>query len=494
MRAALPGLLVAALLLVATSRFSSVGAGPLLWPPTDAVEYASMASWMARGEGPVLRIGPAYFPARVPPATSVLLLPTALVTGADASWYPWSILALGIAGLAAVFRLGTLLGLDRRGALAAAAAVALSPGFACYSGVVMSDVPALVFLLAALLAFRRAIAGPGPARASLLALGFAAGALVAFRVTNALWWVALFACAPRRLLRASRPAWLAAAALLAALPVAATAFHQWRVYEAPWRTGYHYWGEKAGFLRPGFDLRWALSDEARVHRSYYRDQLLGLRSDIFGSRGWKSDLCTLPLAILGLVGVGVLLVSLPRGSPERAVLLALGTGTLLSLGLNLGFSNPHFRDWRYVLPWTVLLACGAGALLDRGAAALSRRGRSGAWVYAAGVGAIAAAFVLPLPPPVPGEDLAIWRAHIEAERALLAAVPAGNVWPTQLPLALAAVLAPPGAVLVPAREGNLADPILSTVWRDGLRPLRVDEGREPLWDALARRASRAADR
>jgi mono/diheme cytochrome c family protein len=54
-----------------------------------------MTTWMLRGEGPVLRLGPAFLPARVPPTTSLLLLPQALANGGDACGYHRTIFVTG---------------------------------------------------------------------------------------------------------------------------------------------------------------------------------------------------------------------------------------------------------------------------------------------------------------------------------------------------------------------------------------------------------------
>ncbi|RIK93452.1 MAG: hypothetical protein DCC71_24005, partial [Proteobacteria bacterium] len=146
-RAALPWGLAIAAGFALYSELLSVGGGPALWPFTDAFEYASMAHWMAQGEGAVLRIGPAFFPARVPPTLSVLLLPVAWLTGDPRQlWIP--VFACGVAALAGCFALARALGLGRGASLVACALLATSPGFASYARYVMSDVPGVAAWLA----------------------------------------------------------------------------------------------------------------------------------------------------------------------------------------------------------------------------------------------------------------------------------------------------------------------------------------------------------
>ena len=479
---AAPALLAIAVLLVLASRLDSLGAGRVLWPPTDAVEYASMATWMARGEGPVLRIGPAFLPARVPPSFSVLLLPQALANGADATRYHRTVLALGVLALAGFWRLGVALGLSMRAALAATAVLALSPGFACYADVVMSDVPALLCLIAMLLAARRALELGAAARWSLVVLGLACGLFAAFRLTNLLWVPALAACWWRRRGALPRATWIAAALLAASIPIAALVAWQAHAFGSPLVSGYAFW-----HFHPRIDLMRTGSWGAAASLRYYAAELAGLRSDGESVRlGWKSDLHTLPVAILGAWGLAVVLRSGPRGSPARRVLVAALAACTATLAVALTFSSPHFRTWRYLFPGSLLSALGVGFALDRIAEALAARRMPTAWLHPSAVAAIGLAFLLPWPRPGPGRPLASWTQAVEEERARSASgAPSAAVRETRLPLALASLLAPRAAVFVPSREGSdLGDVHLAIIRQFGMRPLRVDPGYESAWQEL----------
>jgi 4-amino-4-deoxy-L-arabinose transferase-like glycosyltransferase len=473
---AAPWLLVLAGLLHVGSARLSMGAGPALWPYTDAVEYASMTTWMLRGEGPVLRIGPAFLPARVPPTTAILLLPQALANGGDARGYHRTIFVAGVLALLALWRLGLALGLSSPAALTAAGALALAPGFACYAGLVMSDVPALLVLLLLFLCARRIDVGHGRGLAGRVAFGVLAGVLVAFRVTNAIWPAALLASwspVTRRALL--RPRSLAAAALAFGAPLLPLALLNWVSLGSPLASSYAYW---LPWLRSqaGLDLAnlFGSVEGGSGNVPYYLSELAGLRSEILGiSLGWKSDLHSLPALLLGTAGL-VWLARRPCPARRSLLLpLALGLAPLLAVS-----SLLSFQDWRYLLPVAALSAFGCGALVD----ALAPQ-RAPAWRRLA----VPPLLLLPLavavaqPAPVPSRKLVTWRDAV-ASHAQRAPVPGTRPRPTPLPLAVAALFAPKEVVFIPSDEPfPVRDVHLSLVRRFALPPLRVDPGRESLW-------------
>jgi hypothetical protein len=456
----------------AASQALSVHGGPLLWPFTDAFEYASMTHWMLEGEGPVLRIGPAFFPARVPPVLSALLLPQA-VLDPDPRHFWVSVFACGAVVLLATFRLAGAFGLDRAGALAATALVATSPGVAAYSALLMSDVPALAAWLVACACALRVARCAGAAPAALLAGSFAAGLLVAFRATNAVWLLPLAVTLPvaawRGMLR--RSAVLLAASLFAALPPALLALYHLRTFGSPVATGYAYWLDESSFFA---------AERIGDGLAFYAAELAGLRSELLARPlGWTSDLHALPVALLGVLGIARAIRGAGTDAAARRLLVAVAIGALASVALLAGL---RWREGRFLFPVVPLFAIGA-ALAIRSLGA--RMGPGATPPLAVGTVAIAAALVL-LPLPTAGPLVAA------LERALpRAAAPAAEgearIEPTRLPLALAALFAPRQTVLVPSCDEPIGrDVQLELIRRHALRPLRVDPGQEALLAALPR--------
>jgi hypothetical protein len=453
------------------SRALSVGGGPLLWPFTDAFEYASMTRWMLEGEGPVLRIGPAFLPARVPPVLSVLLLPQAWLDP-DPRHFWVSVFGFGLAALLATFRLARAFGLDRSGAVVAAALLATSPCVAAYAGFVMSDVPALAAWLAACLCALRIGRRDGADPAALCAGAFAAGLFVSFRVTNAAWLLPLALAVPgaawRGLLR--RPAALGAAALLAALPLALLALHQARAFGSPFGTGYAYWLDESRFFA------WRQVGEGL---GFYAAQLAGLRSELLARPlGWTSDLYPIPVAALGALGLARAMRGSRLDPAARRTLAAVVAGALAAVALHAGF---RWREGRFLLPLVPFAAIGASlALHELGA----RIGPRAAAPLALWMLATSAALVL-LPLPQPGTLLALLER--ELPRAAEPASGGAPVETTRLPLALAALFAPRGTIFVPSCDDPIGrDVQLELIRRHALRPLRIDAGQEAVWAALPR--------
>jgi hypothetical protein len=449
-------------------RLLSVGGGPVLWPFTDAFEYASMAHWMAQGEGAVLRIGPAFVPARVPPTFSVLLLPQAWLDG-DPRRFWMTPFAIGVALVLGCFRFALALGLPRRAALAAAFLVAASPGIAGYAGFVMSDVAGvgawLVTCTCALALARR----QGDAPRALAIGGLAAGLLVALRVTHLVWIAGLALALPRTAWHgiAARPRALGAALACAALPLAALAWHQARSFGSPLHTGYDFWLDEDRF----FAWRY-VGAGAR----FYAAQLAGLRSDLLGRPlGWTSDLYALPAALLGAIGWALALRSPQLDAPARRVLAGVLVGALGALAIHLGF---RWREARFLFPLVPFAAVGCAIACERIGPSFGRRGPvlMAAWTLAACV----ALTLAPIPQPGP----LVAALHAELPPRL---VVHDGVATTRLPLALASLFAPRAAVLVPSCDEPVAADVHSSLLRrHALQPLRVDPGYEPIWEALPR--------
>jgi hypothetical protein len=473
-REAAPWLVAIAAAFALYSRLLAVGGGPALWPFTDAFEYASMAHWMARGEGAVLRIGPAFFPARVPPTLSVLLLPQAWLDGDPRRfWIP--VFACGVAALFGCFRLARALGLGRGAALAASALLATSPGFASYARYVMGDVPAVAAWLALCGAALVVARSRGDAPRALALGALAAGVLVALRVSNAAWvaGLALATAAPAWRGIAARPRALAVAGFLGAAPLAALAAHNARVYGSPLRTGYDYWLDESRFFS------WEHAFGASQNVAFYLGQIAGVRSAFFGNAfGDVSDLHALPVALLGAAGVAYL----ARARRFDAAARRVAAGALVGLaGALLFYARFSWHEGRYLLPWAPIAAIGCAALLEAAGAHIGPR--AGARLGAAV--AVAAATMVALPPPLPGP---LVEAVSHALPRLAAARHAPGERATRLPLALAALFVPRDTVLVPncAAAPLGRDVQLELVRRDQLLPLRVDPGSEALWEEIAR--------
>ncbi len=470
-RGAAPWLLGLTALFSAQVHLVSLGLGPVFWPFTDAFDYASMAKWMAAGEGPVLRIGPAFFPARVPPTLSVLLLPQALFD--DPRHYWQTVFMFGVAAVLGFWRLARALGLGPVGALTAAALLACSPGFASYAGYVMSDVPALALLLLTLGCALRLFRCAGAARVATAIGAFAGGLLVALRSTNAVWLIVLAAVMPlavwRGLLR--RPLSLVTALALLFAPPAAIAFHQWHYFGSPAATGYAFWLDASLFV----GSRYAADNIA-----FYLLELAGLRSAILAQPiGFTSDLCALPVAALGVIGIARVVRSDCFDTAARRIALAAGVGLLATFAV---FTFVRWQDWRYLMPAAAWLAFGCGALVDESRARLGERGAAlfGAWLV------IASAVLVLVPLGMRTSVAPLIANTVDAEVAVLrAGGDAARVETTRLPLALMAILAPRDVVLVPAREGRVGRDIeFELIRQRNLRPLRVDPGYEELWRNL----------
>ena len=471
-------------LLALTALFSvqvylvSLQLGSVFWPFTDAFEYASMAKWMAAGEGPVLRIGPAFFPARVPPTLSVLLLPQALFDDPRDYWQ--TIFVFGVAAVLGFWRLARALGLGPVGALTAAALLACSPGFASYAGYVMSDVPALALLLLVLGCALRLFRCAGDARFATGIGAFAGGLLVALRSTNAVWLVALAAVMPLAVWRglARNPLRLVAALALLLAPLVAVAFQQWHSFGSPTATGYSFWLDSSLFLG---------SQYVASNIAFYLLELAGLRSAFLAQPiGFTSDLCALPVAVLGWIGIARLARSARFDTAARRILLAAGIGALATFAV---FAVVRWQDWRYLMAAAAWLAFGCGALVDESRARFGERGAAlfGAWL----VIATELLVLVPLGMHAPVDPLIANTVDAEVA-ALRVGGDAARIETTRLPLALMAILAPRAVVLIPAREGRVGRDIeFELIRQRNLRPLRVDPGYEELWRDLVERRDRA---
>ena len=448
----------------------SLQLGSVFWPFTDAFEYASMARWMVAGEGAVLRVGPAFFPARVPPTLSVLLLPQALFSDPRDYWQ--TVFAIGVAAVLGFWRLARALGLGRSGALCAAALLAASPGFASYAGYVMSDVPALALLLlilgCALRWFRRA----GDARVALLVAALASGVLVALRSTHAVWLLALAIVTPVAVWRdlARRPLRLGAALALLAAPLAALALYQWRSFGSPTATGYSFWLDANRFF--GWQY-------AAKNLDFYLMQLVGVRSEILAQPlGPTSDLYVLPVALAGLAGIARIANGDRFDAAARRIFLAAAIGTAATLAL---FAFVRWHDWRFLLPVAAWLAFGGGALAD---ACRARFGVAGAIVLGALL--LFSTLVLAALPLGARDSVApVIGSALDADVAALRAGGDGaRIATTRLPLALTSVVAPRAVVLVPAPDPVGRDIEVELIRKRKLSPLRVDPGYEELWRKL----------
>ncbi len=471
-RTAAPWLLALAALFSLQVYLVSLQLGRDFWPFTDAFEYASMARWMAAGEGPVLRIGPAFFPARVPPTLSVLLLPQALFDDPRNYWR--TVFVIGLAGVLGFWRLAHALGLRRIGALSAAALLACSPGYASYAGYVMSDVPALALLLlvlgCALHLFRRM----GDARVATAICAFAAGLLVALRSTHALWLLAVVVVTPIGVWRglARRPLRVTAALALCFVPLAAIAFHQWRSFGSPATTGYAFWLDSTLFFA------WHHVPE---NVAFYLLEVAGVRSEFLAQPfGYTSDLCSLPVALLGAIGLARVAQTNRFDAASRRIFCAVAIGSLATIAV---FAAYRWQDWRFLLPVAAWLAFGCGAFIDEIAARFGERGAAtfGVWLL------IATEVLVLLPLATHASVAPLLASTIDAEEASLrAGGTAARIETTRLPLALAALLAPRDVVLVPAREGRVGRDIeVELIRQRNLRPLRIDPGYEELWQKLA---------
>lgn len=488
-----PGLLALFVLLFISSSVASRGLGGVLWPSTDAFEYASIATWLARGEGPLVRIGPAFFPSRFLPTASLLLLPQALLGGADPRSYQWAVFAAGCLALAGFWRLGLALGLSHRAALTAGAALALSPSFACYARWVMSDVPSLLCLIALLLVALRAARAGGAGWGAPLAVGLLCGVLMSFRMVNATWPLALGALwllAERGALLRRPLRWLPFAAGVA-LPVAGIFAYQWAFFGGPLSTGYGYWYPPyfERFLDPAYAFgpagrstttaAWVGTRPGDSNLGFYLGELAGLHSERFPlPAGFRSDVHTLPAAVLGALGLLLAARRREAGRQLRTFLGALLFGLLVQLALLCIIKYP---DWRFVLPWALLSSLGIGVLVD----ALGRR--PGGWLAPLLLLPIAVAFfVMPLTPL--DKRLLVYRSLVLKEWQRLESVPPGpRVEQTSIPLSLAALAAPADVVLVPSgARFPIGDWHLDLVRRFGIEPLRIDAGREELWRGLLR--------
>jgi len=226
-----------------------------------------------------------------------------------------------LAGILLTYALGRLVRLPRPWAILAAAIVGASPLYVEYSLQAMSDLPATVWVLAAVVAAGRSLAGERrAATAWAMAAGFALALAVLIRPSNAL------AFAPVALaLGASPRRWLALA--LGGLPGALFLFsYNAAAYGHFLATGY-------GDTRTLFTLGWV----SVTLRHYLH---------------W------LPLLLTPVILPALLLPLMGRRAPRAAALLSVWV--LAYLGFYCAYFNTHETWWylRFVLPAAPALVVG----------------------------------------------------------------------------------------------------------------------------------------
>lgn len=116
----------------------------------DSYEYALGAKELALSGRYLIKIGDLSYPPHYPIGLSLLLTPGHLLFKQNADNAIWTITILGTAGIPAVFLLARKL-LGVKEALVASAIVGFYPLSVFFSGVVMSDIPAMLFVTLSLI-------------------------------------------------------------------------------------------------------------------------------------------------------------------------------------------------------------------------------------------------------------------------------------------------------------------------------------------------------
>lgn len=252
----LPTLIFALVLAAAAWRLwrSPHGAGDLEIGP-DSIEYTVAAGRFVDHQGYNLLIDGVTYPPRYTPWFSIgLLAPAILLARGELGAAILPVFGLSLLAVAAGFGIGRRVAGDW-GAAIAAMALLVNPVFATMARVVMSDVPALAFGLAACLVYLRS----EPRRADPLFAGLLAAGGGALRV-ECLAILIPFAWRYRRS--------ATALALLAGPPLAVAAATDWynaRTFGGWLRSGYDYWCP-VPYEVPGltFGLRYAALNLERL--------------------------------------------------------------------------------------------------------------------------------------------------------------------------------------------------------------------------------------
>ena len=463
-------------------RHYSRAAGLSLWPYSDAVEYASMAVWTSRGEGPLLRIGPAFFPARVPPLLSFCLLPQIWLFGEDVSHFYLFSFCCGLVALFFFFRICREFFLSETSCWSATLILAACPAFGKYSGWLMSDVPALMLLcMLVWLALRLERDDAKQLWLLWLLAGLATGLLAGLRSTRIIW--PAFLAVP--LLMRNRKKFGLPELMIAAcgfLPIMVAIL----IYQAVYcggisRTGYHYWIPDFTSSE-GIYWHWAYAF-IDVTTSGHPGNLLHYLQLLLG-RG--SALYSPLVALAGIAGLVLIFREREKEQAWKRFALPLLAALIVNLIL---YSIFLWQSPRFMLEALLIMSFACGYLLDGVSMRRLEHHRQRVMLNAAVVVIISVSGLFPLPGP--DTLLLKWNHLVQSERLRLASAgDESGVFESALPLPYAALLVPANVVIMP-REPQQPLPVreyhLNALREFDYTPYSIDEGREELYGQLKKK-------
>jgi 4-amino-4-deoxy-L-arabinose transferase-like glycosyltransferase len=420
-------------------------------PYPDALEYALTARALAHGEGYWIPIFNGRYPPHYPIGFPALLAPWYWLPGASLTAGLYGVALFAAATAAGVYLLGRRTG-GIAGALAGAAAVALSARFLDWSHRVMSETAtaALVAGVALALARHAAAATERSRERWVVALGLLCGLGVVTRFANAVLLAAVgiaLLLDPRVRARLGRSAVLLA--LGPAVAVSALGWYAWRTFGDIGMTGYEWWGYRFhDSLAQTFALRYALVlPGASDHGATQPNWLF---------YPWDALPQLFPPLLLGAGILGLGLALRRRAPAARSVAVFALVTTVLTLAL---YTFYFFQSARFVAPLVPLVAFGVGMAMGQGIEWLRARGTV---VRLAGAGIVG--IVLVTLAGMVGPALAesfLWQRGVRRDRSLYVeptqsvtsalyrrAVPAGSVVFTNVQVPLLDVAGVPRGVSV----------------------------------------------
>lgn len=368
--------LVLLLGLVVATRWVSRSQIEDLFPRPDAVEFAASARSLLERGTYAFPLNGLPAPPTAPFGFPLLVVPAYLVAGhaLPSAWY--AVLAMALAEVALVFRLGRRV-YGTTGGIVAAAVVVASPLDASLGRLVMSDVASAVAVLAAV---SLALESERPSRALLA--GALAGVACWIRLIDAVlapaFLVAVAAAQGTRVERARRAAFYLGGLVAAMIPLL---LHNRHAFGSALTTGYAYWEP---YVSGRFDLHHALDQDRAIRYA----QALGGRAD--DSLGFDLRLYS-PVAALLAVAAGAGAILTPGESPSRPAALLGGLALMTVATFSVYYWPVDLRYVHLVVPTIAVLAGGGASWILRRARGRARSAVAialGAWVALELVGVV----------------------------------------------------------------------------------------------------------
>lgn len=359
-----------ALLLIASTGFAN---GQELWPTPDAIEYSAVAVNLDRGLGPVLHFGGNVYPSRYTIGYPLLLAAAYPLLGHRPTRLCIVTALTALVAIAGLYIL-TLWMFDRPSATLAGLLLATSPHFLGLSTLVMSDVPAVAFVILAVLAFLYALEKESLVASALC--GLLVGLSVTIRVSDGAILIGMIAAA----LLVRPPRFQFAPAIAFAIGfVAFPGLQAWlnlHYLGSIFSNGYAFWlpdfYNSATFKTFKLSYIVANPDPSHQHGNFvvYGLALLGL-DGFFGQLRLATESWTLlhsrysmypfPVAIFAALGV----FSAMRHKRDATTMRAMYLG-LIFLALLLLFYLLYFHvEPRFMLPASFVVFAAAGSGLVR---------------------------------------------------------------------------------------------------------------------------------